>query len=89
MNTLQIDNALELLENEEYGHAKVALKGILEENPNSLSALLGLGDLFFATSDYENAEKTYKKIIELAADNSDAFLGWVRHLELLRDIPRR
>ena len=53
MNTLQIDNALELLENEEYGPAKVALKGILEENPNSLSALLGLGDLFFATSDYE------------------------------------
>ena len=75
MNTLQIDNALELLENEEYGPAKVALKGILEENPNSLSALLGLGDLFFATSDYENAEKTYKKIIELAADNSDALFG--------------
>ncbi len=83
MNTLQIDSALELLENEEYGPAKVALKGILEENPNSLSALLGLGDLFFATSDYENAEKTYKKIIELAPDNSDAFFGLAATLRVV------
>ena len=87
MNTAPIDNALELLEKEEYVLAEAAFREILRRKPDCTSAQIGLGDLFFATSNYEAAEKTYKGIIENSRSNSDAFFGLAATLRVSERYP--
>ncbi len=87
MNTSLIENALELLEKEEYELAEAALRKILQRKPDCLPAKIGLGDMFFATSDYEAAEKTYKEVIENSRDNSDAFFGLAATLRVAERYP--
>ncbi len=83
MNATPIDRALELLEKEEYTLARAELTKIVDRRPDCLSAHVSLGDLFFATSDYEAAEKSYKQAIELSSDNSDAFFGLAATLRVV------
>ena len=83
MNSALVDNAQELLEKEEYELAQVAFKKTLQQNPDCVPALIGLGDLFFATTDYEAAEQTYKRVIEVAIDNADACFGLAATLRVV------
>jgi tetratricopeptide (TPR) repeat protein len=67
----------------EYEEALASIDVMLAGDPENLSALLLKGNVYQATGDYDLAEQTYRRCLEIDPANSDVVVGLCR-LESLR-----
>ena len=74
----------DLLTNEgQYDSALVILHGILEDDPTSTPAYLGIGDVYLQQKDYRRAEPAFSRAAKLEPRNFDAQFGHAVALQML------
>lgn len=78
-----------LIESHNYDQALPALKKAVQLDPSNLDALTDLGNTYFHLEKYEDAEKTYRSILEQAPEVKDAlhYLGDI-YGDYYKDIPK-
>ncbi|MCD6162437.1 MAG: tetratricopeptide repeat protein [candidate division Zixibacteria bacterium] len=67
-----INEAIELLNQQKYDDAKIKLQDYLRENKDDIKAIHLLGTIFAKQNDYINAERYFKKELELNPAQADA-----------------
>lgn len=79
----QVVSARALADEGEYDQALVVLHGILEDDPTSTPAYLGIGDIYLEQEDYTRAEPAFKRAAKLEPRNFDAQFGHAVALQML------
>ncbi len=64
--------AFQLINSGRLNEAEEVLRKVLLQNPSSLHAKLGLGSILFANENFEEAEATYREILEDFPENEEA-----------------
>jgi choline-sulfatase len=80
---VQVERAQQNLAAGEYEEALANLDIMLERDPENLAALSLKGNVYTAMGDYDRAEQTYRRCLEIDPANSDVVVGLCR-LESLR-----
>ena len=68
-------NALNFYQQKQYANAEAVYKQILNQEPNNLDALLGLGNTYRDWKKYDLAISQYEKVISLDAHKIEAYIS--------------
>lgn len=79
----QLAQADVLTDDGDYDSALVILHGILEDDPTSTPAYLGIGDIYLEKKDYRRAEPAFSRAAKLEPRNFDAQFGHAVALQML------
>ena len=79
----QLVEADVLTDEGEYDSALVILHGILEDDPTSTPAYLGIGDIYLQKKDFRRAEPAFSRAAKLEPRNFDAQFGHALTLQML------
>ncbi len=79
----QLVEATSLSDHGDYDSALVVLHGILEDDPTSTPAYLGIGGIYLQKKDYRRAEPAFSRAAKLEPRNYDAQFGHAVALQML------